>query len=235
MLQSIIYLIFDNKRGPIIKYETKLIDLDFINVFEYLIPKEPFCGKHVGFILHKYKIVGFPLIIKDASYERNSFIFNIAFVLDQFDDCSTWLDICKKTSTIFKECEIKSKILTQNTTINQYLDKIHESLINHGQISIMLLSNITLHLKIVPHFFNTPIDYNQTPILVKMCSYNHNTQKVFDLIDGVKTLNQIQIQSKLKSSELTPICAELINLKCIKFIDQFKVKNVKFSFLIDID
>ena len=81
--------------------------IDFNTIAEFIIPKAPLKHRLVTCCSGRYKIVGFPCMIEDASYERNEFIFNIAFVFDRLSDLSAFEPVVRKCGRIMRAAEVR--------------------------------------------------------------------------------------------------------------------------------
>jgi hypothetical protein len=57
-------------------------------------------------------MLGFPCMIEDTYYERNEFIFNIAFVFDRLSDLSAFEPVVRKCGRIMRACEVSQIAFT---------------------------------------------------------------------------------------------------------------------------
>jgi hypothetical protein len=99
--------------------------IDFTSIAEYIIPKSPLKHRLITCCSGRYKIIGFPCLIEDTSYERNEFIFNIGFVFDRLSDLSAFEPVVRKCGRIMRAAEV-------------------------GHLSVCLQSTKTLLLKLPP-------------------------------------------------------------------------------------
>lgn len=82
--------------------------IEFNTIAEFIIPKAPLKHRLVTCCSGRYKIVGFPCMIEDSYYERNEFIFNIAFVFDRLSDLSAFEPVVRKCGRIMRAAEVST-------------------------------------------------------------------------------------------------------------------------------
>jgi hypothetical protein len=80
--------------------------IDWSSISEYIIPKSHLKHRLITCCSGRYKILGFPCMIEDTYYERNEFIFNIAFVFDRLSDLSAFEPVVRKCGRIMRACEV---------------------------------------------------------------------------------------------------------------------------------
>ncbi|TID26512.1 nitrogen permease regulator 2 [Venturia nashicola] len=85
---------------------------DFAAVSEILIPRQEFCDRPVTLCVNRARIIGHPVCIDNARYERRQYIFNLAMVLDEEADFSGHLSVVKKLASIFRNLEEQSLFLS---------------------------------------------------------------------------------------------------------------------------
>lgn len=129
---SIFFAIFHPTEGPKVLYQvpegTIGVDeggggdegpaglFDFKHLSDYIIPKAPLCGRLVtcngaghasGGTRQTFKVLGHPVVLVDeAKYPRNNFIFNLAFVFDGRADVRAYEAVVRKCARQLKELEV---------------------------------------------------------------------------------------------------------------------------------
>lgn len=102
---------------------------DFDTLSDYLIPKAPLCGRLITCTTkglpsandrtpRHYKVLSYPVLIEDSDkYERNTFIFNLAFVFDGKADVKSYEPVVRKCARALQGLEQSSSFLS--STLNQ--------------------------------------------------------------------------------------------------------------------
>lgn len=90
--------------------------IDFSSISDYVIPRQEFCNQLVSVCINHYRIIGYPVCTVDPSkYERNEFIFNFVFVLDQDTDINSYQNIVRKLAQLFRTLEEQDSVLSNDT------------------------------------------------------------------------------------------------------------------------
>jgi nitrogen permease regulator 2-like protein len=84
---------------------------DFTSISDLIIPRQEFCDRLVTVCINHYRIIGHPVCIEHPRYDRNQFIFNLAFVLDEDADFSGYKSVVKKLASLFRNLEEKNGFL----------------------------------------------------------------------------------------------------------------------------
>ena len=90
-------------------------------------------------------------MIEDTSYERNEFIFNIAFVFDRLSDLSAFEPVVRKCGRIMRAAEVSSHVLGHPRFVPVYHRTKAKSpflLRHHDQLDTRWLSTKTAQPKI---------------------------------------------------------------------------------------
>lgn len=86
---------------------------DFGAIDKLLIPRREFCDRLVTVCTNHYRIIGHPVCIQSARYERNEFIFNLAVVLDEEAEFSAYTSIVRKLARMLRQLEEQSQFLSR--------------------------------------------------------------------------------------------------------------------------
>lgn len=86
---------------------------DFTTISDYVIPRQEFCDRLVTICVNRYRVLGYPVCIKDRRYERNEFIFSIALVLEEDADKSSYVGVVRKLGLLFRSLEEQAGFLSR--------------------------------------------------------------------------------------------------------------------------
>lgn len=120
--------------------------IHFPSVSEFIIPHQAFCNRYITVRdpSGEYRILGFPVCIKDERYERNEFIFNFGIVCLAAYDSIPYEAVIRRLATTFTEMEIQNQYLSLEGTIESkgrrsivaLLEIIREDLNNYNECMI---------------------------------------------------------------------------------------------------
>lgn len=119
---------------------------NFEAVSEFVIPRQAFCNRYItvrdpgG----EYRILGYPVCVKDEKYSRNEFIFNFGIVTSTKHDMIPYEAVVRRLATTFTEMEIQTEFLSQEgsaegegrRSIGALLEIIREDLNNYNECMI---------------------------------------------------------------------------------------------------
>ena len=101
--------------GPAPLFEFELIS-------QFAIPQAELCGRLMICTTRKHRIVGFPVILKGAHYDREMFQYNLCFVFQRDLDVSPYEPVVRKVARVLTVCEVSSRSsLMRNLGYLQYL------------------------------------------------------------------------------------------------------------------
>lgn len=119
---------------------------DFETMAEYIIPRQAFCNRYVTICdpENKYRILGYPVCIKDERYERNEFMFNFCIVIGAEVDKIPYEAVARRLASTFTEMEIQNQFLSQEDASNSkerrsiaaLIEIIKEDLNNYNECMI---------------------------------------------------------------------------------------------------
>ncbi|KAF2139959.1 uncharacterized protein K452DRAFT_310324 [Aplosporella prunicola CBS 121167] len=129
MIKSIFYTRFHPEKGSRVVHQvpdgsiipsTKPCALfeplfDFSSISEYVIPRQEFCDRLVTVCCNRYRVIGYPVCINDESkYERNQFIFNFAFVVEEdLLDWNSFASVVRKLGKLLRNLEEQGSFLSK--------------------------------------------------------------------------------------------------------------------------
>ena len=121
---------------------------------EYIIPRQAFCNRFLSVNSPdgRYALLGHPVVIPNAKYQRNEFIFNFGLLVEADDDHSPYERVVRVLATTFAEMEKQNEYLSQGEgraaaaggdgdeaarrPIGSLLEIVKEDLNNYGECMI---------------------------------------------------------------------------------------------------
>ncbi|KAL2754970.1 hypothetical protein ACRALDRAFT_2042794 [Sodiomyces alcalophilus JCM 7366] len=93
-----------------------LINFDVLR--EYIIPRKAFFNRFITVQdpEGRYAVLGFPVLIPHAKYQRNEFIFNFGLVLDADAEQASYERVVRRLAVTFAEMEKQDEYLSQQET-----------------------------------------------------------------------------------------------------------------------
>lgn len=122
MLKAIFYARFHPERGPSVIHqypngsvissspETRPL-FTWSDISAYIIPPYDVCNQSLSICTNGVRVLGYPISLEDAKYERNRFTFNVCFVLSENEDLQPWDHVIRKTADFFSRLESEDGIL----------------------------------------------------------------------------------------------------------------------------
>lgn len=86
----------------------------FSDISFFVIPRQELCGNLLQVCTNGYRILGYPICMKSAQYDRNEFIFNFCFVLAEEEDFSKYKSIVQKLADLMHGLEEQSCFLSRD-------------------------------------------------------------------------------------------------------------------------
>lgn len=87
---------------------------DFPSVSDLIIPRQEFCDRLVTVCTNHYRVIGHPVCIEHARYDRNQFIFILCVVLDEDADFTGHRSVVKKLAGLLRNLEEQSAFLSKD-------------------------------------------------------------------------------------------------------------------------
>jgi hypothetical protein len=78
----------------------------FDSATPYLIPTQQFCDHLLTFCVNHYRVIGYPVCIREGRYSRNEFIFNWSIVVDEsLADWVAYGEVVRKVGRLLRGLE----------------------------------------------------------------------------------------------------------------------------------
>jgi hypothetical protein len=85
----------------------------FSSITSYLIPNQQFCDRLLTFCTNRYRVIGYPVCIREGKYSRNEFIFNLACVVDEgLADWVAYGEVVRKLGRLLRGLEEQGGFLS---------------------------------------------------------------------------------------------------------------------------
>jgi len=123
MLQAIFYTRFHPDRGRSVIHQhppASIVSssgtpdqplIPFNDISAYIIPSHELCNRSLSVSSNGHRVLGYPVSLEDATYDRNRFTFNVSFVLDADQDVRPWDAVVRKTAAFFTSMEREEGLL----------------------------------------------------------------------------------------------------------------------------
>ncbi|KAI5811452.1 nitrogen permease regulator 2 [Peziza echinospora] len=248
MIKSIFFAHFHTGKGPQVLYQVPDGSVtsspsaphppffDFDSVSDYIIPKQELCDRLVSVCTNRYRILGYPVCVEDRKYDRNEYIFNIAIVLEEFVDPSSYKSVVKKLATLFRALEEQSGWLWNEVTrsgVYSLIEQVMEDLNNYCECMIPINDSNAINIKLFPIYsppppvkpYHVPICTVQLELLMDV-NWDLTMQRIIPYIDGINSVRRI---SELADADykLTQKCIEhLLYYNCLIMVDIFQFSAI---------
>uniref|UniRef100_A0A915KJN8 Nitrogen permease regulator 2-like protein n=1 Tax=Romanomermis culicivorax TaxID=13658 RepID=A0A915KJN8_ROMCU len=236
LLKCIFYAEFDSRVGPRIVHQipddapSHMISKEtFDSLSGYFITKPELLDKFIKVNTPKLKIMGHPVVIENKKYERNAFIFNLCFVVDNVShvDCLYEPIVCKMARYLIN-LEIDCQYLSKEQTKNQFKEimrQIYLDLNSRKECAVTVNDKTCIHLKIMPKVYPPPeksVSPYDAPVLRR--KYDENELNRLDVVSqkcvphftGFSPISQI---SDIVQIDKVVVCRCVENLRYHGLVD----------------
>lgn len=249
---AIFFAVFHPQAGPTVIYQvpsdfvgafanksedTQTFCVDMDSISEYIIPKRPLCDRMISVCNSGYRVLGHPVRVEGAHYERNAFIFNCCFVFDESDDVSAYMPVVKRLARVFQSMEELKKSLSlesERYVVQDVIEQVLEDLNNYGECKIPVIDEeVTLNIKLFSQYaqprsvkaWHVPVPLVPLADLVDS-NWDLTMQKVISRLDGVLSTKQISELSDVDPTMVEKCMQHLIYYKCLVTIDIFQFSAI---------
>ncbi|KAI4525029.1 nitrogen permease regulator 2 [Schizophyllum commune Loenen D] len=258
-IQSVFYAVFDVQKGPKIVYQvpegliatsgpsnpalgaqrsgsSNRILFNFDDISKYVIPPSPLCGRLVTCATKHYRIVGHPVALEGAQYERNYLYYNVCFVFERSADVSCYEPIVRKVNRVLTSCEEESKYISCPPTpdaMQAILEQLFEDLNSYSETAIPIDHFNSIQLKIFPFYPNPPPvhDWMVPVALINLQKaveddWDLTMVKICKFIDGTNHVSRIAHLADCDPALTREAISHLLYYQVIMTIDIFQFSNV---------
>ncbi|KAJ3061355.1 Nitrogen permease regulator 2, partial [Rhizoclosmatium hyalinum] len=250
-IKAIFYSEFHPIQGPVVVYsvpegsvvsgrpnETHKDDIViFEHVSEYVIPKPALCNRLVSLTATSSRtIIGHPVSIEDAKYERNAFLFNLVFVFDSNDKTQPYEQVVRKMSRILRSLELESGLLSNKDTkpkVFSIMDQLLQDLNTYFECRINISDVEAINLKLFQsrappatvHDWQVPVQvYHLARIVDRL--WDMTILRVIPFINGALSVKRISEIADVELGLVRLSIQHLLYYGCVKLVDIFQYSNI---------
>jgi nitrogen permease regulator 2-like protein len=203
---------------------------------EYIISE--LTGQLISISTHNLHIIAKPIIIQDARYERNSFLFSVGFVIRRQIDPAPFRPLLTTLASTLRSMELESQFLSNPTTkpvLQSLLDVLVPSLNSpSSKCHILLDKTNSLHLQHFPApkaHASTIKDY-VVPVLLRPESqlyslgWDLTINWIVPHINGIKYAKYIAKSSQVDEEMVRACLRVLRHHNVLACVDIFRYSNI---------
>ncbi|TKA68534.1 hypothetical protein B0A55_11818 [Friedmanniomyces simplex] len=267
MLKAVFYARFHPERGPSVvhQYPNGSIvptpaDRDqslqalvsFSDISAYIIPPYELCNRPFSICSGGHRVLGFPVSLEDAKYERNRFTFNVCFVLDEKVDARPWLRVVSKAAAFFRAMEEEDGLLQAEERlpglkwageegypadgtgiVHTLLKAIVQDLNAYEETCVRLDDLHVLNLQLLhPRPPPTKVQPWDVPLLIRdlpspeQWTWDLTLQRIYPHLDGVKHIQRICDHADVELKLVRRAVRELIYHQRAILLDLFHFQAI---------
>ncbi|KAJ5403564.1 Nitrogen permease regulator [Penicillium cosmopolitanum] len=252
MIKAIFYSKFDTQEGPKVVHQVpdgaivpsstapaQPLFLPFSDVSFFVIPRQELCGNLLQVCTNGYRILGYPICMKSARYDRNEFIFNFCIVLAEEDDFSTYRSVVQKLADLMHALEEQNGFLSRDFSksgegkVHSLCEMLMEDLNNYCECMIPIDDLNTLNIKLFPIYPSPPsVKAWHVPLFTVRYqafmdeNWDLTLQRIVPHINGV---NSVRIISILADTDFSLTCRAIRHLLyygCLFILDIFSFSAI---------
>lgn len=259
MLKGIFYTRFHPERGRSIIHQhppSSIISssgtpdqplIAFSDISAYIIPPYELCNRFLSVLSNGHRVLGFPVSLEDATYDRNRFTFNVSFVLDADQDVWPWKAVVRKTAAFFMAMEKESGLLQAEEdlpglkwageadypvrdvgVVHKLLQSIFENINAYGETCIRVDDLNILNLRLNRRQPDVPkVRVWDVPLLIRPLpnpgewTWDLSLQAIYTHIDGVNHIQRIAESADVELKLVKRAVRELIYHSRATLLDIF--------------
>ncbi|KAK5787917.1 hypothetical protein VI817_010413 [Penicillium citrinum] len=244
---------FDTQEGPKVVHQVpdgaivpsstapaQPLFLTFSDVSFFVIPRQELCGNLLQVCTNGYRILGYPICMKSARYDRNEFIFNFCIVLAEEDDFSTYRSVVQKLADLMHALEEQNAFLSRDFSksgegkVHSLCEMLMEDLNNYCECMIPIVDDLnTLNIKLFPTYPSPPsVKAWHVPLFTVRYqafmdeNWDLTLQRIVPHINGV---NSVRIISVLADTDFSLTCRAIRHLLyygCLFILDIFSFSSI---------
>ena len=236
---------FHPEQGPMVRVMTRSLSKSLPAIFDsishYIIPKLQLAKRTVTLNALGFKILGYPMVVKDKKYKRNQFMFNVCFVVHPWSRSVHLEGPLIKLSEYLYSLEVESQYLSKpvnsddpdcNKDLEETLERILEDLNGPKQECNLLKEDHACKVKVIKQRPNPhPVRLEDVPILsasrtaLEVYDWDLTSTQILPFIDGVNYVKKIADLAEV-DAELVICCVQnLVFHKIVRVVPIFKFSN----------
>ncbi|KAJ6000527.1 Nitrogen permease regulator [Penicillium waksmanii] len=252
MIKAIFYSKFDTQEGPKVVHQvpdgaivpssaapTQPLFLPFSDVSFFVIPRQELCGNLLQVCTNGYRVLGYPICMKSARYDRNEFIFNFCIVLAEEDDFSTYRSVVQKLADLMHALEEQNGFLSRDFSksgegkVHSLCEMLMEDLNNYCECMIPIDDLNTLNIKLFPIYPSPPsVKAWHVPLFTVRYqafmdeNWDLTLQRIVPHINGVHSVRIISILADTDFSLTCRAIRHLLYYGCLFILDIFSFSAI---------
>ncbi|KAF2268344.1 nitrogen permease regulator 2 [Lojkania enalia] len=225
--------------------------LSFDSITTYLIPTQQFCDRLLTFCTNHYRVIGYPVCIREGKYSRNEFIFNFALVVEEgVVDWVAYGEVVRKLGRLLRALEEQAGFLSREevgiweddnvldggngctaggSKVYALCEMVLEDLNNYAECMIPIDDSNTINLKLFPtHPPPTPIQLYHVPLLTisltsltAPISSDLTLTRIIPFINGINSVSHISQLADTDHSLTRKAIQHLVYYNCVVLLDIF--------------
>ncbi|XP_070377595.1 GATOR1 complex protein NPRL2 isoform X4 [Dermacentor albipictus] len=225
LIKCIFFCEFHPTAGPKIMYQVPvnyISEETFSAISVYLIPKPELQHKLITVNMCEMKVIGYPVGIDSAEYDRNRLMFNLCFVCDAKMRTIQYEPIVRKLANYLTTLEQETNFIrdeTKKCQLPEIMSKILHDLNIKRSCSIPINESTTIYLKVTTvHEAPRLVSDHDVPIFTASrpaCTpsqWDLTTQQILPYIDGFRHVAKIAVEADVEVSLVKECIRNMLKL-----------------------
>ncbi|KAI9889789.1 MAG: Nitrogen permease regulator 2 [Vezdaea aestivalis] len=255
MIKSIFFSQFLPKEGPKVIHQvpsgsivssapnTSPSLFNFDSISSYLIPRQEFCDRPLTITANRYRILGHPICIASPRYERNELIFNLALVLDESAEPTSYLAVVRKLARLLRSLEEEVGWLSREDgegvpgamagKVYNLCEMLLEDLNNYCECMIPIDETNTINIKLFPTYPSPPLVQNHHVPLATLplhsivdITWDLTMRSILPHINGLNSISRISEAANADPSLVRKAISHLLYYSCVVLLDIWSFSNI---------
>ncbi|XP_077522286.1 nitrogen permease regulator-like 2 isoform X2 [Amblyomma americanum] len=234
LIKCIFFCEFHPTAGPKIMYQVPvnyISEETFSAISVYLIPKPELQHKLITVNMCEMKVIGYPVGIDSAEYDRNRLMFNLCFVCDAKMRTIQYEPIVRKLANYLTTLEQETNFIRDESKkchLPEIMSKILHDLNIKRNCSIPINESTTIYLKVTTvHEAPRIVSDHDVPIFTASrpaCTpsqWDLTTQQILPYIDGFRHVAKIAIEADVEVSLVKECIRNMLYYGIVQLIPLF--------------